>query len=302
MTAEKYGCACCSGGFHRFVSRNKVFQSMRAEAESGNGWSCNWGIDFSSVSRRNFIKAVGAASLTAILPGCSREQEEASKQDQATTVFTAGRVLTVDADFSEAEAIAVRGNRILAVGSDAEVREAAGDGAKIVDLRGRTVLPGFVDPHAHVIAGSIVDGIMDYVGMARFQTTDEVLAHIRQRAAETPAGDWLVFRNFDPAVQEGVDRLTFAELDPISTDHPIFVLNASGHLAYANSKAFEVSGIANDVLDPPGGEFVRDADGNLTGFIKNNVAFLQIASNYPWWRPIRWKALSGCSTNGVRSD
>jgi predicted amidohydrolase YtcJ len=91
----------------------------------------------------------------------------------------------------------------------------------------------------------------------------------------------LVFRNFDPAVQEGVDRLTFAELDPISTDHPIFVLNASGHLAYANSKAFEVSGIASDFIDPPGGEFVRDADGNLTGFIKNNVAFLKIASNYP---------------------
>jgi hypothetical protein len=254
---------------------------MRAEAKSGNGWSCNWGIDFSNVSRRDFIKLVGAASLTAMLPACSREKKQAPKQEQATTVFTGGKVLTVDADFSEAEAIAVCGNRILAVGSDAEVRQAAGDGAKIVDLRDRIVLPGFVDPHTHVIAGSIVDSIMDYVGMARFQTTDEVLAHIAKRAAETPAGEWLVFRNFDPAVQEGIDKLTFAELDPISTDHPIFVLNASGHLAYANSKAFEVSGIASDVINPPGGEFVRDADGNLTGFIKNNVAFLKIASNYP---------------------
>jgi hypothetical protein len=254
---------------------------MRAEAKSGNVWSCNWGIDFSNVSRRDFIKLVGAASLTAMLPACSREKKQAPKQEQATTVFTGGKVLTVDADFSEAEAIAVRGNRILAVGSDAEVRQAAGDGAKIVDLRDRIVLPGFVDPHTHVIAGSIVDSIMDYVGMARFQTTDEVLAHIAKRAAETPAGEWLVFRNFDPAVQEGIDKLTFAELDPISTDHPIFVLNASGHLAYANSKAFEVSGIASDVINPPGGEFVRDADGNLTGFIKNNVAFLKIASNYP---------------------
>ena len=278
---QKYGCPCCSGGFHRFTTGNKVFRAMQAEAESGKGWSCNWGIDFSSVSRRNFIKACGAASLTAMLPGCSGEQEQASRQVQTTTVFTGGNVLTVDADFSVAEAMAVRGNRILAVGSDAEVRKAAGDAAKIVDLQGRTLLPGFIDPHTHVIAGSIVDGIMDYVGMARFQTTDEVLAHIAKRAAETPAGEWLVFRNFDPAVQEGVDSLTFAELDPISTDHPIFVLNASGHLAYANSKAFEVSGITSDVVDPPGGEFVRDADGDLTGFIKNNVAFLQIASNYP---------------------
>jgi predicted amidohydrolase YtcJ len=249
---------------------------MRAEADSGKGWSCNWGIDFSSVSRRDFIKiGVATVSLSALLPGCFK------KQEQATTVFIGGTVLTVDADFSEAEAIAFRGNRILAVGTDAEVRKAAGNGPKIVDLRGKTVLPGFVDPHTHVIAGSIVDAIMEYVGMARFQTTDQVLAHIVQRAAETPAGEWLVFRNFDPAVQEGPKALTFAELDPISTDHPIFVLNASGHLAYANSKAFEVSGITNDVEDPAGGEFVRDADGNLNGFMKNNVAFIQVAQNYP---------------------
>ena len=254
---------------------------MRAEAESGKGWFCNWGINFSSVSRRNFIKIAGAASLTAMLPGCSREQEQASKQEQATTVFTGGTVLTVDDDFSEAEAIAIHGNRILAVGTDAQVRKAAGDGAKVVDLEGKVVLPGFIDPHTHVVAGSIVDSVMDYVGMARFQTTDEVLAYIKERAAETPAGEWLVFRNFDPAVQDGLDKLTFAELDPISTDHPIVVLNASGHLAYANSKAFDVSGVTKDVENPPGGEFVRDADGNLTGFMKNNVAYMKVTSNYP---------------------
>lgn len=282
ITKEKYVCACCSGGFHRWVTGNKALRSMRAEAESGKGWPCNWGIDFSRMGRRDFIKAgVAAASLAALLPGCSRTLEQVSKKEQETTVFTGGTVLTVDAGFSKTEAVAIRGNRILAVGTDAEVREAAGDGAKIVDLQDKTVLPGFIDPHTHVIAGSIVDAIMDYVGMSRFQTTDDVLAHIARRAAETPAGEWLVFRNFDPAVQEGLDALTFADLDPISTDHPIFVLNASGHLAYANSRAFEVAGITSDVEDPPGGEFVRDADGKLTGFMKNNVAFLQIASKYP---------------------
>jgi predicted amidohydrolase YtcJ len=282
MPKEKYGCACCSGEFHRLVTGNKAFQSMRAEAESGKGWSCNWGIDFSRMGRRDFIKTGAAvASLAASLPGCSMTGEQASKKEHATTVFTGGTVLTVDADFSEVEAVAVRGNRILAVGTDAEVREVAGNGANIVDLQGKTLLPGFIDPHSHVIAGSIVDAIMDYVGMARFQTTDQVLAHIARRAAETPEGEWLVFRNFDPAVQEGLDVLTFGELDPISLDHPIFVLNASGHLAYANSRAFEVAGITSDIENPPGGEFVRDADGNLTGFMKNNVAYLQVASKYP---------------------
>ena len=280
MAKEKYGCACCSGGFHRLFTGNNAFKEMKAKAEGGDGWSCNWGIDFAGMSRRNFIKTgVATASLAALMPGCAKSNKQAANGE--TTVFTGGKVLTVDANFSEAEAIAIRGNLILAVGTDAEVRKAVGEGAKIVDLKGKTVLPGFIDPHTHVVAGSVVDAIMDYVGMAKYGTVDEVLAHITARAAKAPAGEWLVFRNFDPAVQEGPDALTFKELDAVSTEHPIFVLNASGHLAYANSKAFEVSGVVSDVEDPPGGEFVRDEEGNLTGVMKNNVSFLNIISHYP---------------------
>ena len=76
-------------------------------------------------------------------------------------------------------------------------------------------------------------------------------------------------------------RSPSTELDSISTEHPIFVFNASGHLAYANSKAFQVAGIPDDVENPPGAEFVRDTDGKLTGIMKNNVAFLQVLSAYP---------------------
>jgi predicted amidohydrolase YtcJ len=112
----------------------------------------------------------------------------------------------------------MRGNRILSVGTDGEVRAVAGADALVVDLAGKTVLPGFVDPHTHVIAGSVVDAVMEYVGMARFATVAEVLDHIGQRVAETPAGEWLVFRNFDPAVQEGLDELTFADLVILDQD------------------------------------------------------------------------------------
>ncbi|ORT48787.1 amidohydrolase [Vibrio sp. qd031] len=280
MTREKYGCACCSGGFHGFITGNSAFKAMKAKADSGSGWACNWGIDFSALSRRGFIKTSAAAtSLAFMLPGCTGSNIEAT--NNKTTVFTGGKVLTVDDNFSEAEAIAIHGNRILAVGTDAAVREAAGSDATIVDLEGKVVLPGFIDPHSHVVAGSVVDALMDYVGMAKYGTVDEVLAHIAAKVAQTPAGEWLVFRNFDPAVQEGADALTFSHLDALSTDHPIFVINASGHLAYANSKAFEVSNIPNDIENPPGGEFVRDAAGNLTGVMKNNVAFMKVVSNYP---------------------
>jgi predicted amidohydrolase YtcJ len=276
---ELYGCPCCSGTFGGLFAVNDTVRHLHERAVPGNGWSCNWGIDWMTLSRRDLLKSgAAAASLAALVPAEARAQTAAQA---ATTVLTNGTVLTVDADFSEAEAIALRGNRILAVGTDAEVRAAAGEDAEIVDLAGRTVLPGFIDAHAHVISGSVVDSTMDYVGMARFTSTARVLEHIAARVAETPPGEWLVFRNFDPAVQEGPDALTFADLDPLSTEHPIFVLNASGHLAYANSTAFEVSGITDDVANPPGGEFVRDAEGRLTGVMKNNTAFLQVGSNYP---------------------
>ena len=276
---ELYGCPCCSGTFGGMFAVNDTVRDLKEEAESGNAWSCNWGIDWARPGRRDFLKSVAAAaSLAALMPQESLAQ---AAPTGSTTIFTNANVLTVDEDFSEAQAVAVRDNRILAVGTDGEVRAVAGEGATVIDLDGKTILPGFIDPHTHVVSGSVVDAIMEYIGMARYTTVDEVLQHIAMRVAETPAGEWLVFRNFDPAVQEGADALTFAELDPISTEHPIFILNASGHLAYANSKAFEVSGVTNDVQNPPGGEFVRDADGKLTGTIKNNVAFLRIVENYP---------------------
>jgi predicted amidohydrolase YtcJ len=276
---ERYGCPCCSGMFEGMFAANATVRDLKEQAASGKAWSCNWGVDWARPGRRDFLKSVAAAaSLTALMP---QEGMAEAASTGSTTVFTNANVLTVDKEFSEAEAIAVRGNRILAVGTDGEVRAVAGSDATVIDVGRKTILPGFIDAHAHAVSGSVVDAIMDYVGMARYTTVDEVLQHIASRVAETPAGEWLVFRNFDPAVQEGLDALTFAELDPISTEHPIFVLNASGHLAYANSRAFEVSGVSNDVENPPGGEFVRDGDGNLTGMIKNNVAFLRIVEHYP---------------------
>jgi predicted amidohydrolase YtcJ len=233
----------------------------------------------SKLDRRNFLKgSLVAAGTAVLLPGlaaCTKTSKE------ATTVFTGGTILTVDNEFSQAEALAIRGNKILVVGTEAEVRAAAGEHAKIVDLKGKTVLPGFIDPHTHVVAGSVVDSIMEYVGMARFGTVAEVLNHLKTMTKDKAPGEWIVVRNFDPAIQVGPDALTFNELDAVSTQHPIFVFNASGHLAYANSKAFEVAGIPEDVENPPGAEFVRDKDGKLTGIMKNNVAFLQILSKYP---------------------
>jgi predicted amidohydrolase YtcJ len=263
MTRQVSACACCSGALSGLFT-----PALFARTSDATG---------SGVSRRAFMaRTAAAAGLTAAFPAPSMAADA-----QAVTIFTGGTILTVDREFFEAEAIAIRGNAIIAVGTVSAVRAAAGEGARIVDLEGKVMLPGFIDPHTHVVAGSVVDSIMDYVGMARFATTQEVLAHLKAKAEETPEGEWILGRNFDPAVQAGPSALTFAELDEVSDTIPIFILNASGHLAYANSKAFEAAGIPQDVEDPPGAEFVRDASGRLTGTIKNNVAFLKILEKCP---------------------
>lgn len=228
------------------------------------------------ISRRAFISGTAALTgLAAALP------ERTAAQTGPATIFHGGTILTVDAAFSEAEALAIRGNGIIAVGPLSKVRAVVGAGAHEIDLAGRTLLPGFVEPHAHVVSGSAVDSIMTNVGMTRFGTASEVLGHLRSLVPQTAPGEWILARNFDPALQEGPEALTFAELDSVSTEVPVFVMNASGHLAYANRKAFEAAGIPEDVADPPGAEFVRDGAGRLTGVMKNNVAFLKVVSAAP---------------------
>ncbi|UCG85445.1 MAG: amidohydrolase, partial [Gemmatimonadota bacterium] len=271
MRHSVHGCACCGGAFAGILRGNRIVAAVSEQRHFATNFagclSRARGID-----RRDFVKTGAAAVVAgAFSVGC-----RPSVQSAPATVFTNGTILTVDSDFSEAVAIAIRGNRILSVGTDAEVLAAAGRGATIVDLEGKVVLPGFVEAHTHPVVGAVLDELTTYVGMARFSTAGEVLEELRAEAATKAPGEWIMARNFDPAIQEGPEELTFADLDSVSTAHPIFVLNASGHLAYANSKAFEAAGITEDVVDPPGAEYSRDESGKLTGVMKNNVAWVPV--------------------------
>lgn len=228
-----------------------------------------------TIARRAFLAA--GVAVTGLVAAPAVRAAQANR----TTIFHGGTILTVDKRFAEAVALAIRDNRIVAVGGLAAVRAAAGQDATLVDLGGKVMLPGFIDPHTHVVAGALVSVVMENVGVTRFGSAAEVLAHLKARVETTKPGEWIMARNFDPALQAGPDALTFAELDAISAEIPVFVLNASGHLAYANRKAFAVAGIPDDIANPPGAEFVRDYKGRLTGVMKNNVAFLKVASASP---------------------
>lgn len=222
-------------------------------------------------TRREFNYGAGAFMATA-LAGCGKQQEQVA--DAGVTVFVNGTVLPVDAAFSTHEALAISGNRILAVGSRGDVLAAAGHGAKTVDLAGRILLPGFIEPHMHfaLMAGM---GHWPDIGPFRYQTTAEALVALKAIAADTPPDEWVAVRQFDPSLQEGPAMLTTRELDEVASDRPVFVLNASGHLAYGNSKLLEFGGIDAETPNPPGGEYFRYPDGSPNGAM-SQVAYMPL--------------------------
>ena len=220
------------------------------------------------LNRRQFVYGTGAV-LGSTLLGCGRQQEPIA--DSEVTVFLNGTILPVDAAFSEHGALAIAGNKILAVGSRDDVVAAAGRGARTVDLAGRVVLPGFIEPHMHfaLLAGM---GHLEDIGPFKRPTFDDALEALRDIAAAAGPDEWVMARQFDPIMLDPPRVLTTRELDAIAPDRPAFILNASGHVAYVNSRALELDGITRDSEDPPGGEYGRYEDGAPNGVLYGQSA------------------------------
>lgn len=216
-----------------------------------------------------------AAFLSLPLAACGkREDTTGDSSDSVVTIFENGVILPVDEGFSQHEALAIKGNRIVAVGSRSDVRAAAGNTGNIVDLAGRTMLPGFIEPHMHfaLMAGL---GHWPDIGPFKYASTSAALDALKDIARNTPANEWVVARQFDPSLQAGPPMLTTRDLDKIDATRPVFVLNASGHLAYGNSRLLEFAGVTRDTPDPPGGEYFRYPDGSPNGAM-SQVAYLPI--------------------------
>ena len=228
-----------------------------------------------TMNRRRFIQA-GAGALAGLwLPGCNKSEPGKTASTEETVVFRNGVVLPLDEGFSEHTALAIRGNKVLAVGSNEAVVSAAGSGAKIIDLAGRTVLPGFIEPHMH-FALLAAFGHTEDVGPFKQPTFDACLKALRKVADNTGANEWIVARQFDPVLLEPPRELTTKELDKIDMDRPILVLNASGHIAYVNSKVLQLAKITKDTPDPKGAEYGRYEDGSPNGVLYGVNAYLSV--------------------------
>jgi predicted amidohydrolase YtcJ len=180
-------------------------------------------------------------------------------QAPAHQVFINGDILTMDAQNSTVEAISTRDELIEAVGTTEEIMALVGDDTAVVDLRGRTVLPGFVDAHGHFPGSGmrVIAADLNSPPIGDKTTMAEVMAALREEAARRDPGEWVTGFGYDDTLLAEGRHPTRAELDAISVEHPVAVMHISGHMLVANSVALDLAGIDADTPDPEGGVIGR---------------------------------------------
>ena len=176
------------------------------------------------------------------------------------------KVYTMDPNVPRAEAFAVSNGRIVAVGASAQVRSIAGRRTRVIDAKGMTVIPGFIDTHNHPEGTTLLYEVL--VGNpfeVEFVSIDSIITKLRQKARSTPAGMWVEGFFHDDTKLKDKRRLTVHDLDQVSTEHPVCVHHRGGHTAFYNSMAFKLANVTKDTVAPAGGTFERDAGGELNG-------------------------------------
>lgn len=217
------------------------------------------------ISRRGFFGSAAAATSLGFVPtGTSAAMRDAT--GPADLVITGARLLTMDPQLPTASAIAVRGRHILAVGSDDDISGLTAAGTEVIDGRGLTVTPGFIDAHSHpLLANAAVSADVNLRRIA------DVQAALAAQAAKTPSGHWVLGSMYDDTKFEDGRPLNRSDIDAAVPDHPVFVTHRGGHTAVLNSRAFELAGISVDTPDPVGGRYFRE-NGRLTGKIAEPAA------------------------------
>ena len=192
----------------------------------------------------------------------------------ADLVLTNGKVVTLDPARPVAEAIAARGPWIVAVGSKEEIATLIGQTTKVVDLQGRLTIPGFIEGHGHFMSLGTAKTVLD---LTRVESWDEIVSMVGEAAAAAGPGEWIRGRGWHQEkwislpenLVEGIP--VHDELSSVSPENPVLLTHASGHAAFANAEAMRVAGVDRGVVDPPGGNFVRDPDGELTGLLRETA-------------------------------
>ena len=224
-----------------------------------------------SGKRRQTMLFAGAGSITAAFHASLSAQD----LERPDTVFRNGSIYPMSGNATKVDALALRNGKILATGSIDHVMSLTKNKPTIVNLEGRTVFPGLIDPHNHVVLSSLFDQLLTNIGFSNYKSKAQVASFMKATAAKTPAGQWLAFGFYDNLLQGG--DWSLAELNEISTSHPIFILYVNGHVGAANGLALSKANIPQNIgMLPGGGYFGRDRAGHLNGLIYNQPALMKV--------------------------
>ena len=208
-------------------------------------------------------------STAVLLAACS--PSGAPPGEAATLVLRNGKIVTVDSANPEAQAIAVRGSTILAVGSNRDINRYVGDSTEVVDLQGRLVVPGFIESHGHYLGLGRAKMILDLTVAKRWE---DIVEMVEIATRDTRIDSWISGRGWHqekwetppPGAVEG--NPVHEALSKVSPNNPVILTHASGHAAFVNKRAMELAGITRRTPNPPGGEIVKGPDGEPTGLLR----------------------------------
>ena len=184
----------------------------------------------------------------------------------ADLVIVNANVHTMDQVNPSAQALAILGNRIVAIGSDKDIKQLVGPRTRVIDAKKQLVLPGFNDSHVHFLGGGFQ---LSSVDLRDANTPEEFASRIARFAAKLPAGRWITGGNWDHERWADAKLPTRQLIDQFTETTPVFVSRLDGHMALANTLALRLAGVTRETLDPPGGLIVRDKAGEPTGVLKD---------------------------------
>jgi len=229
----------------------------------------------------SLLSLAATATLALTASACTTAGDSADTADTADLVLRGGRVVTVDEALPEAQAVAIRGDRILFVGSDSEVEAYTGRETEVIDLAGRLAIPGFIEGHGHLMGLGQSRLQLDLMATASYQDLIDLVA---EAVAGAQPGEWIVGRGWhqskwDPAPDPAVRGFqTHHALSEVSPDNPVLLRHASGHASFANALAMELAEVNADTPDPAGGEIIRDEAGKPTGIFVETASGLVSAA------------------------
>ena len=250
-----------------------------------------------SLTRREFLRAAALGLGSVAMSGCGRRKAisltatpapttvpaatlavptatlqpapTAASSAVADVVLVNGKVVTMDGANTIAQAVAIAQGRILQTGSDEAIRALAGPQTQVIDLRGRTATPGFVDAHNHLSAMGLTGTAYIDINPPAVKTIAELQATIAEGCARTPSGKWVIAQGYISLEGRFPDK---RDLDPVSPNHPVMLINQGGHMGAVNSYALKLAGVTAATPNPRFGVIVRDEGGEPTGALVNHAA------------------------------